>query len=171
MKQLFRLFRLFIKFERLTIRNMEAVLERPNKSEQKTARRSLDSISRLPDLEKRNRSITIEVSGHENVSLEIPAKVFGLLKEILTIMAEGKAISLLPAESEISTQQAAEMLNVSRPHVVKLLETHKIPFRKVGKHRRILVEDIIAYAKQFQDQREIALQKLAEQAQKLDMGY
>ncbi|WP_211228191.1 excisionase family DNA-binding protein [Aequorivita capsosiphonis] len=60
-------------------------------------------------------------------------------------MAEGKTISIVPSNSEVSTQQAADMLNVSRPHLVKLLEAQKIPFKKVGSHRRILLNDIIEY--------------------------
>ncbi len=173
MKRLFRLFRLFFKLQYKNQGNiMESVLERPTKNEQIIAQKSLDSASRLAkSFARRKKSVVIEVSDHENVHLEVPPKVFRLLKEILSIMAQGKAFSLIPSESEISTQQAAEMLNVSRPHVVKLLETGKIPFHKVGKHRRILLEDIVAYMKNFQKVREAALKKLADQAQELDMGY
>jgi len=66
-----------------------------------------------------------------------------LLFEILDNMAMGKSITLIPSEAEVSTQQAADMLNVSRPHLVKLLEKGEIPFKKVGSHRRIQLKDLI----------------------------
>lgn len=113
----------------------------------------------------------VEISGDGSVHLELPTKVFKLLRVILANMAEGKSISLIPSETELSTQQAADILGVSRPHLVKLLESGKIPFKKVGKHRRMLLEDLIKYLRVFQLEREKALQELADQAQELDMGY
>ncbi|MBT1685017.1 excisionase family DNA-binding protein [Fulvivirgaceae bacterium PWU37] len=86
-------------------------------------------------------------------------------------MAEGKSITLIPSEAEVSTQQAADMLNVSRPHVVKLLEQGLIPYKKVGSHRRILLEDLVAYEAKQKDQRTASLKQLAQQAQDLSLGY
>ena len=60
-------------------------------------------------------------------------------------MAEGKTVSIVPSDSELSTQQAADMINVSRPHLIKLLESKQIPFKKVGSHRRVLLMDIMEY--------------------------
>ena len=75
-------------------------------------------------------------------------------------MAEGKTISIVPSNSEVSTQQAADMLNVSRPHLIKLLEAKKIPFNKVGSHRRILLKDIMEYKEQLAKQREAQRRRL-----------
>lgn len=86
-------------------------------------------------------------------------------------MAEGKSISLVPSDSEVTTQQAADMLNVSRPHIVKLLEDGIIPHKKVGSHRRILLEDLIEYDRKLKEQRDASLKNLAEQAQDLRLGY
>jgi excisionase family DNA binding protein len=151
---------------------MENIVERPTVDEQRLALKYLDSVSKLAEsFASRKQSVVIEVSDHENVHLEISPKIFRLLKEILLIMAQGKALSLIPSESEITTQQAAEMLNVSRPYLVKLLETGTIPFHKVGKHRRILLEDIVNYMRQVKKVREEALQELVDQAQALELGY
>ena len=151
---------------------MDVVLQRPTRSEQRMAKRYLDSVSLLADTFKsRRKSVVIEVAEHEDVYLEVSPKVFRLLKDILAIMAKGEAFSLIPAESEISTQQAAEMLNVSRPHLVKLIDSGKIPYRKVGSHRRILLEDILAYMKKLKAVREKSLQELVDQAQEHGMGY
>ena len=86
-------------------------------------------------------------------------------------MAQRKAVSLIPSDSEISTQQAASILNVSRPRVGKLLEEGKIPFKKTGSYRRILLEDLLDYANQRNETRKEQLQFLAQQAQELNLGY
>ena len=86
-------------------------------------------------------------------------------------MSEGKSITIVPTDSEVSTQQAAEMLNVSRPHLIKLLENNTIPFKKVGSHRRILQKDLITYEKSLLRTREEKLKFLSEQAQDLNLGY
>ncbi|MCC5625595.1 helix-turn-helix domain-containing protein, partial [Nostoc sp. CHAB 5715] len=72
---------------------------------------------------------------------------------------------LLPSESLLTTQEAATLLNVSRPHLVKLLESGVIPFQKVGTHRRVFLEDVNAYEIQLKQKRKSNLQFLADQAQ------
>ena len=86
-------------------------------------------------------------------------------------MAEGKSISLIPSGKVVSTQQAADILNVSRPHVVKLLEKGIIPYKKVGSHRRIKLQDIMTYEAQLHARRNTNLKLLAKQAQLLGLGY
>ncbi len=86
-------------------------------------------------------------------------------------MAEGKTVSIVPSDSELSTQQAADMINVSRPHLIKLLESKQIPFKKVGSHRRVILMDIMEYQDQIVKQREDQLDFLSNQAQDLNLGY
>jgi excisionase family DNA binding protein len=86
-------------------------------------------------------------------------------------MAQGKSIALMPTDAEVSTQQAAEILNVSRPHVIKLLEKGEIPHKKVGSHRRILLQDILKYESNFKSERRKKLDYLAKEAQQLNLGY
>lgn len=106
-----------------------------------------------------------------SASLEVPPKALRMFAEILGRMAQGQAISIIPQKMLLSTQEAANYLNVSRPFVVKQLEEKKLNHIKVGRHRRILFEDLIAFQKSMQQKAESALQELVDQAQELDMGY
>mgnify|MGYP006436464495 CR=1 FL=1 len=151
---------------------MDTLIKKTTKEDQEIA---LSSLQELKDLSKRigssrNKGIKIKIQETEEL-ITIPKKALSLLSTIIQNMAEGKSVSIVPSNSEISTQQAADMLNVSRPHLIKLLEAKKIPFKKVGSHRRILLKDIMEYKKQLAKQRETQLDFLSDQAQKLNLGY
>lgn len=85
-----------------------------------------------------------EDNGRE-VSVTLPPDALRLLVEVLGHMANGSLVAVLPLHAELTTQQAAELLNVSRRHVVRLLDEGKIPHRKVGTHRRIKMVDVLEY--------------------------
>lgn len=135
------------------------------------SRRSLASL--LAKRRRRPISCEIVVREAEAVnSLTIPPAVLPLLSEILGHFAHGKAVAVVPLErDELTTQQAAELLNVSRPFLIKLLDRKEIPYRKVGSHRRIRLADVLEYKRKTDQQRLEALEALTAQAQELDMGY
>lgn len=149
---------------------MEAVLERTTKQDQELAKSSISQIRQAASAIKHDSFATIKFQDQRSF-LRIPKKAFHLLVAILNNMAEGKSITLIPSDTEISTQQAADMLNVSRPHIIKLLENEVIPFKKVGTHRRIQLKHLIEYEKQLKENRKQKLDFLAEQAQELNLGY
>ena len=109
--------------------------------------------------------------GEEEVDMPLPRDLMTVILEVLTDVAQGHSVSVGPEEEELTTSEAAELLNVSRPHLVKLLEEGEIPFRKVGTHRRVRREDVLEYKRRQRKEAEEAMQNLADQAQELGLGY
>jgi excisionase family DNA binding protein len=110
-------------------------------------------------------------AGKPGKPVTLPMSAVRLLAEILTQMAKGNAVSLIPIHAELTTQQAADLLNVSRPFLVKLLQEEKLPYRKVGTHRRIRFSDILLFKNRSEASRRAALEKLVAEGQALEMGY
>ena len=104
-------------------------------------------------------------------TVSIPTSALRLLLDVLTEIGQGNAVSIIPIHAELTTQEAADVLNVSRPFLVQLLEKGDIPFHKIGTHRRVRYQDVIAYKNRIDAERRKALDELAAQAQELGMGY
>jgi excisionase family DNA binding protein len=105
-------------------------------------------------LEKLHSDIPeIEIEETE-VKIRIPLRALKLLASILKVTSEGLPVSIMPVASEWTTQASAEFLGCSRPHLVKLLEAGEIPFTKVGRHRRVLYEDLVSYKKKMKGEQE-----------------
>jgi len=124
------------------MKNIENI-ERPSKEEQKAAMKSYDVLAAaLDQIHSDYPEIEIEETRER---IRIPLKALQLLAKILKETSNGKPVSIVPVATEITTQAAADYLGCSRPHLVKLLESGKISFTKIGKHRRIKYQDIIDY--------------------------
>ncbi|MEO1333777.1 MAG: helix-turn-helix domain-containing protein, partial [Myxococcota bacterium] len=102
-------------------------------------------------------------------SVELPIAAVRLLVDILEQMARGNAVTLIPVHAELTTQQAADLLSVSRTHLVQLLDEEKIPYRKVGTHRRVRAADILAYRRETERARRKALDELTELDEELGL--
>lgn len=109
----------------------------------------------VPDIKRLEAALpkdesSAQLIGANGERILIPQSVFHLLKAIIGMLARGQAVHLVPFDKELTTQEAAELLNVSRPYLVKLLEQNVLPFRMVGTHRRIRFTDLMTY-KQIRD--------------------
>ena len=89
--------------------------------------------------------VQVEDTNRELRTLELPAAVAKLLLQMLTEIGKGRAVTLVPTETEITTQAAADLLNVSRPFIVGLIEKGILPARMIGTHRRVLLQDVLTY--------------------------
>ncbi|MEL6865104.1 MAG: helix-turn-helix domain-containing protein [Bacteroidota bacterium] len=133
-------------------------INKPSKQEQKVAMESYHTLAEvLAHLHTENPEIEIEETQEK---IKIPLKVLKLLAQILKVTSQGKPISIVPIATEMTTQAAADLLGCSRPHLVKLLENGEIEYTKVGKHRRVKFEDVMAYKKQMKAKQQELLIKI-----------
>jgi excisionase family DNA binding protein len=104
-------------------------------------------------------------------SLSLPTSALRMLVDILAELSDGNAVKVVPIHAELTTQEAADHLNVSRPHLVKLLEEGSIPFHLAGKHRRVKFSDLMTFKADRDRKSAEAMDALSDQAQELNMGY
>lgn len=127
-------------------------IRKPTKKEQKAAMESYNALAAtLDQLHSKNPEVEIEETKEK---IKIPLQALKLLAQILKVTSQGKPISIVPIATEMTTQAAAEMLGCSRPHLVKLLERGEIQYTKIGKHRRVKFEDMVAYKKEMKAKQE-----------------
>lgn len=136
------------------------------KQEKKIARRA--SVQLEKGLANFKGSISLKIN---NEQVELPVSIVNPLVDILNQLSKGKNSDEAINEEVISTQQAADLLNVSRPFIVKLIETKELPSYKVGRHRRIYKSDLLSYKEKSLQERKKILQRLVDEAQDLDLGY
>jgi excisionase family DNA binding protein len=128
-----------------------------------------EALRLLHDLEQ-GSVVQLHPEGSDRM-VAVPAPVVDLLTRVLTLMANGDAVAVVPVRAELTTQQAADLLNVSRPHLVKLIEGGVLPCRKVGTHRRVAMADLLAYRKREQERRRVLLDELSREAQAMGLDY
>lgn len=116
-------------------------------------------------------TLTVTGEGGQTSELRLPSAALRFLAAALSEMAQGNAVSLLPLHTELTTQEAADILNVSRPYLVGLLENGAMPFRKVGVQRRVLLREVIAYKTRTDAGRRTALNELARLGQEVGIGW
>lgn len=105
------------------------------------------------------------------VAVELPRPVLDLLSAALVELAAGRQVTLLPEDTEVTTQQAADLLNVSRPYLIQMLERGELPFRTVGTHRRVPIQPLLAFKEALAAKRRGALDELTALSQELGFEY
>ena len=119
----------------------------------------------------RAAAITLTTDKGDQPTIELPPQALRFIGELLGSLSEGQPVVLMPSKRELTTVEAAHFLNVSRPFVVKEISEGRLPHRMVGTHRRILVEDLLTYARTMRDQQAQALDRMAENARELGLDY
>lgn len=145
---------------------------RPTATDARAARESLALLR--PALEPPGRGAALMLragGGASDRPVPIPAPVVPVLLDLLRHLADGEAVTLVPHRAELTTNEAAGLLGVSRPYLIGLLDAGEIPYRKVGTHRRVLADDLFRYKRQEEEARAKVLAELTAEAQELDMGY
>ena len=141
---------------------------KPTQKEITVARKSHRSLVSL--LEHKPKVLMLR-DPQSTLEIQVPQAVVRMLAETLKQMAQGHAVTLIPIHSEVTTQQAADLLNVSRPFLVKLLNEGRIPHKKVGRHRRIRFDDLMSYKHKDALEREAAFDEMVALSQELGLGY
>jgi excisionase family DNA binding protein len=141
----------------------------PGPEDRALAEKSSQKLAAVFGKQTNESPVTITVDDGETIIL--PFSAMQHLLHILSHMAQGNAITLIPIHAYLTTQEAADLLHISRPYFIKLLEKGAIPFEKVGSHRRIKAEDLFKYQAQAEEDKKQALDELIRQAQELDLGY
>lgn len=100
---------------------------------------------------RKQRAPKCKLVGPKGERITVPESIFYVLERVVQVMARGDAITIVPVGKELTTQQAADLLNVSRQYLVRLLEADRIPHKKTGKHRRLRIEDVLTF-KETRDQ-------------------
>ena len=128
-----------------------------------------EAADKLRPLAEGRADVELRVAERADIVVSLPARAVEMIVEFLAAMAERKPVSILPHTAELTTQQAADILNVSRPYLVGLIDGGKIPHRMVGTHRRILMSDLMSYKKESVGARQKAIRSMVEEAQKLGL--
>jgi excisionase family DNA binding protein len=131
--------------------------------------RAAEASRALEQLDADHTALRVQIAaaGHEVTTLDLPPLVARLLMNILKETAAGRAVTLVPLEAEITTQQAAELLNVSRPYVVGMIDKGALPARMVGNQRRLPLKDVLAYKADNRAKRRQTLRELTAHHQEL----
>jgi excisionase family DNA binding protein len=140
---------------------------RPGEVDAELAGRAMRRIREY--LQSNPEAEPIEVIGEigDDEALVVPRAVATLLAQVLSFLANGQGVQLMPDDAMLTTQQAADSLNVSRPYLIGLLEAGEIPYRMVGTHRRITFKDLLDYKRQDDQRRRRVLDELAELSEEI----
>lgn len=140
----------------------------PDPSEQDELVELREQLTRIAGQQRRPVARLVAPDGSE---VEVPASAFAALRAVVRDMAQGLTITLIPHDKELTTKEAADILGVSRPFLVRLLDRDEIPYHRIGTHRRLRVEDVLGYRELRAQRRREQLRKLTELSEQVEGGY
>ncbi len=136
--------------------------------ERATARAALQALDQHAG-DKTELRMQLSEAGREITTLDVPPSAVPLIRALLKELGAGRGVTVIADDAEITTQQAAELLGVSRPYLVGLIDKGVLPARKVGPRRRLLIADVLAYRAETKAKRREALRELAALDQELGL--
>lgn len=134
----------------------------------------IETIKQLKKLIGKAENKELQISTSNGESIVIPNSVTDIFRTVINVIAQGKGISLIPVAEEVTTSQGAEILNISRPYLMRLIENGELPYHQVGTHKRINLQDLLEYKNIRDKKRKKGLQKLTKLSQELglyDLDY
>ena len=146
-------------------------MREPTPETSERARRALRTLQPMTAADPIETQVSVRSPAGEQIAVTLPAEAFRALVDVLGQMANGSAVTIVPLHAELTTQQAADFLNVSRPFLIGLLDDRTIPFRKVGTHRRVRMSDLVVYRERDNAERRSIADELAAEAQLHGLGY
>ena len=141
----------------------------PTGEDSRVAEESGRRLAKYLDRSKLTVNVAVQENGKPGETVAVPMAAFRLFTDILNAMARGDAVTLIPLHAELTTQQAADLLNVSRPFLITLLEGGKLEFHKVGTHRRVRFRDLMKFKNEFEERSRQAMDSLIEESQLLNL--
>lgn len=128
-----------------------------------------EAVAKLRPLAEAKTDVRVRVVENADIVVPLPARAVEMIVNFLHAMSEQKPVSFIPYAAELTTQQAADFLNVSRPHLVSLIDKGDIKHRMVGTHRRIKMSDLIEYKERSDEERRSAIEDMVAEAQRLNL--
>lgn len=146
-------------------------LAMPDEALSDRAAQAADTLEQFLERHPEASAASLSMSmGEEETTFDVPVGVLWLLARMLAETASGNAVAVSPVDAELTTQQAADLLNVSRPYLVKLLDERRIPFRRVGNRRRILLADVMTFKYDDESERRAIAAELSAQTEQSDQN-
>jgi excisionase family DNA binding protein len=143
----------------------------PSPEEAAIAKISSQELSAFIETRAESQELSITDADGNAHALNVPVAALRLLVTLLTELGEGNTVKVVPVHAELTTQEGADLLNISRPTFVKLLDDGQIPYRMTGNRRKVKFVDVRAYQEQLEAQRLATLAELSALDQELGMGY
>ncbi|MCL1077121.1 DNA-binding protein [Parashewanella spongiae] len=143
----------------------------PSAEEVALAKLGSQELSAFIDVDGSPQKISVLDKAGQKHEVSLPASALKLMVDILTELGQGNSVNITPIHAELTTQEGADMLNMSRPTFIKLLDNLAIPFHRKGNRRKVAFSDVLAYKQSLKDKRLEALDELSALDQELGMGY
>jgi excisionase family DNA binding protein len=128
-----------------------------------------EAVQKLRPLAEAKTDVKLRIAEQADIVVPLPARVVRLIVDFLSAMSERTPVSFIPHSAEMTTKQAADFLNVSRPYLIKLIDKGEIPHRMVGKHRRVLMSDLMNYKKKTDAERKAAIARMVAESQQIGL--